>query len=221
MIGVGFVGIEAFDIILYIARTLSALDKQVLIIDLSETDVMTRAIYHGMDMDSAYDIIHYCDINYVRRLPQETELNDYKNGVVFVVYGFNYLEKPPIKIDVMYIISDSFPSNIVKINKFIFTIATDNANLRLIMRDIVTIEDFERVKRSLLHSWNHDNSGYLYYDIYDYENALKCQISQDIKYRRISSRMKKTIINELGNIVSNIKPSSIRRAFYSAGKGVN
>ena len=84
MVCVGFVGVEAFDIILYIGKTITVLDYRVLIVDLSKTGAMTRAIYHGMDMDSADDIIHYRNINYIRRVPKDNELNDYRDGVVLL-----------------------------------------------------------------------------------------------------------------------------------------
>jgi len=220
MVCVGFVGVEAFDIILYIGKTITVLDYRVLIVDLSKTGAMTRAIYHGMDMDSADDIIHYRNINYIRRVPKDNELKDYRDGVVFVVYGFNYVKNYPIKTDVLCIITDSLPSNIDKINNLKCFEDANRNRINVLVRDIVSMDDFERVKSSIKCPESHADYEYLYYDTYDYENALKCQLLQVIQFRRISSRMRRIIIDKISKLLPDIKPSSVRKAFLRARKGV-
>ncbi|TAH70333.1 MAG: hypothetical protein EWM47_05620 [Anaerolineaceae bacterium] len=220
MICVGYVGVEAFDIILYIGRTLTTLNYPVLIVDLSETGALTKAIYHGMEMDSLEDIIHYRNINYIRKVPKDSELKDYSKGVVFIVYGHNYKENLPLKMNYLNIITDPYPSNIDKINQVLCSADVVNIKLSILVRNIITIDDFDRVKGSLTYLQDHANTRYVYHDIYDYENALRCQTSQVISFRRISSGMKKIIISEISKMLPFIKPSIIQKAFYCAGKGV-
>lgn len=218
---IGFAGVEAYDIILYIGRTIALLHKRILIVDLSGTDAMTKAIYHGMDMDSLEDIIYYRNINYVRRIPKKSELKDYKDGLVFVVYGFNDIGIYSIHLDILYLVTDSMPSNIDRVNKIMNYAGIEQKMLRLLVRDIVTIDDFDRTKRCLEYSWNHTNSEYLYYDIDDYENALRCQLAHDTQFRKISLRMKGLIITEIGIIIPDIKLQLIRKAFNYARKGAS
>ena len=80
MICMGYAGLEAYDLILYIGRVYTKLGQRVLIVDLSSSEALKNSIKHGMGLDSFIDIINYRDINYVRRIPTEEELVDFQNG---------------------------------------------------------------------------------------------------------------------------------------------
>jgi hypothetical protein len=219
MICIGYAGVEAFDIILYIGKALTMLNYPVLIIDLSDTGALTKTIYHGMNLDSTNDIIHYRNLNYIRKVPEKKDLNDFSNGVVFVVYGFNHIKNHPIHLDFLNIVLDTFPNNIDKVNKFLRTISTDNMQISILVRDVITLDDFERTKASIKSGQSPASTRYLYYDIYDHENALQCQTSQLIRFRRISSGMKKLIMSEISDMLPSIKPSIVRKAISLARKG--
>lgn len=219
MVCIGYAGVEAFDIILYIGKTLTLLNYPVLIIDLSNTEALTKTIYHGMDMNSSIDIIHYRNLNYIRKVPDIKELNNFRNGVVFVAYGLNYIEMQPINLDYLNIVVNPFPNNIDKVNKFLCNVPTDNIKVRILVRDIINFDDFERVKTKIISGKSPVSTRYLYYDMNDYENALKCQIYQVVRFRRISSGMKKIILSEIIDILPSIKPSRIKKAVCVARKG--
>ncbi len=219
MISIGYMGVEAFDIILYMAKTLSTLDYPVLIVDLSDTGALTETIYHGMDLDSEKSIIHYRDINYTRKAPQENELDDFKDGVVFVVYGFNNISWHSVRLDYLNIILDSFPYKINKVNKILSNIRTDDIKVRLLVRDIITMDDFDRVQTTIISRVNPVSASYIYYDMNDYINAIKCQASQVIRFKGISSSMREYIRSEIDDMFPSTKPSHIRKAICIAGKG--
>lgn len=219
MVCIGYVGIEAFDIILYIGQTLAKLHFPVLIIDLSDTGALKKTIHHGMDIDSRKTIVHYRGLSYVRCMPHEKELDDYSKGVVFVNYGMKYLDAIPVNLDIMNIVVDSYPSNLDRVNAFLNKIELNNSQIRLIIRDIITLDDVERIKRSVSATITWSSRDYLYLEIRDHENAIKCQINQSVNFKKISPRMKKLIITEIENILPNIKPARIKRAAYLARKG--
>lgn len=216
---IGYMGVEAFDIILYIARTIVMLNYPILIIDLSETGALAKAIYHGMDLDSENGIIHYRNLNYIRKMPEEDELKDYDKGVVFIVYGLNYVAHPSINLDYINIITDPFPNHIDQINILLNEFPLDSMKVKILVRDIISLNDLERVKYSIKLAHNPYSIKYLYFDINDRENAIECQISQLVRFRRISSKMKNIIISETGDVFANIKLSRIRKAFFYAKKG--
>lgn len=219
MISIGYVGIEAFDIILYIGKTLSVLKYPVLIADLSNTEALAKTIYHGMELDSANSIIHYRNINYIRRIPTREELDEFSNGMLFVVYGFNYLDNDQLQLDFLNIVLDPFPNSVCRINKALCNASIDNIRLRVLVRNIITIDDLDRVKASILLKQTAASTNHLYYDILDYENALRCQVFQVICCRKISSKMKRFIMSEACELLPGIKQSTIRRAFHLAMKG--
>lgn len=219
MICIGYIGVEAFDAILYIGKSISILNYPVLIIDLSDTGALTETIYHGMDLDSRDNIVHYRNLNYTRKIPDEKELKEYDDGVIFVIYGFDNIEKYPIHLDFLNIVVNPFPHNIYRVNRVLHNSSLENTNLRVLVRDIVTIDDVDRVSSGITSRLSPARTMYLYYDINDYDNALKCQRSQVVRFRKISSGMKKIILTDIGDILPNIKPFIIRKAVYKARKG--
>lgn len=219
MVCIGYIGVEAFDIILYIGQTLSKLKYPVLIVDLSDSGALKKSIYHGMDIDSTNDIVHYRNLNYISRIPHKDELEEFNDGMVIVVFGFNYINIPDISLDFLYIVVNSLPSNIDRVNTLLNVIPTDNLKINLLARDIISIDDLERIKNSINFPDKPSRIDYLYLDIADYENAIRCQIFQVVRFKRISSRMKKIIVSGIQDIIPNIKQSKIRRAAFFAGKG--
>jgi hypothetical protein len=219
MICIGYIGVETFDIILYIGKIISILNYPVLIIDLSGTEALTETIYHGMDLDSKDDIVQYRDINYTRRIPDVDELREFDDGVIFVVYGLSRIESYPIHPDYLNIIINPYPHIIKRVNRALYNNLTEDMKVRALVRDIVTIDDFDRAREAILPELSSIRTRYLFYDINDYENALKCQISQSISFKRISAGMKKIIMSELRDIFPKLKPSVLRRAFSIARKG--
>lgn len=219
MICIGYIGVEAFDIILYIGKTLTILNYPVLIIDLSDTGTLTHTLYHGMGLDSKSNIIDYRDINYTRKLPEDKELADYKDGVIFIVYGLNNNWSTSLSPDYLNIVLDAFPSSGKKVNEYLSNIKIDNIKVRLLVRNIITRDDYDRVKNSILSEIRPISSRYIYYDMNDYENAIKCQVSQAISFRKVSASMRKYIRSEIADLLPSIKPFIIRRAINRAMKG--
>lgn len=218
---VGYVGLETFDVILYITRTLTKLNKRVLIIDLSKSGNMERVIYHGMNLDSSKNIVNYRDINYVRYIPSNEEMSSFEGGVIFMVFGQNYNEdtlKLSYNFDFLNIVVNTFPNFITNINTLLKDI--NNNNIHLLIRDIINIDDIERVKAGLDLKVEPTNIDHLYYSIEDYESAINCQVSQVVRFTNISSDMKRHIVSAIKGLYPDIKEKPIRKAVAMAKKGV-
>lgn len=220
MVSIGYACCEAFDVILYIARTITKLNNRVLIVDLSETGALTKAIKHGMDLDSREGIVNYRDINYIRREPSAQELEMFDNGVVFVVYGRNYKQDFRLNLKYLNIVVNTFPNILEEMTPIIHNAAKYEDSLGLLIRDIVTLDDVDRVKDSLALPPKVADIDYLYFDLADYENAVECQISQVARFTRVSARMEKYIVNQVLRIIPKIKEAKVKKAVKAARKGV-
>ena len=219
MICVGYVGCEAFDIVLYIGRTLTKLNYRVLVVDLSNTGALNRTIKHGMGLDSKKDIVNYRDINYTRKIPSNEELVAFKDGVVFVVFASNYEVGFPVPIVKMNIVVNTYPNIIEDIDLLTKKISKNENSHRLLVRDIITLDDVERVKNEMELTVKLEKVSYLYLDIVDYENAVNCQLSQVVKFVRISKRMKKYITEQIRSLFPKIKLIKIKKAIRMAKRG--
>lgn len=220
MICIGYAGYEAFDVILYIARTITKLKYRVLIVDLSNTGALNRTIKHGMDLDSKKDIIYYRDINYTRKVPSEGELEMFREGVVIVVYGSNYVIGFPIQCNTINIVVNTFPHVIKGIDLLLQNIAKNEDSIRLLIRDVVTVDDVDQVKNNMKLPDRLDDISYLYLDLFDYTNAVNCQNRQLVKFTRISAKMIKYITNQIHAMFPQIRPAKIRKAVVMARRGV-
>lgn len=217
MICIGFAGIEVFDVVLYIGRTLTKLNYRVLIIDLSDSNALCKTIRHGMGLNSTVDIVNYRDINYTRKIPSKEELEIFAQGVVLIVYGFNYVTDGIFEYKSFTIAVNTFPHIMDRVNTML-----KNSGLQdfdLLIRDAVTADDADKVKNNILYKKIKDVS-YLYYDIPDYENAVNCQVTKVIRFTGITARMEKYIIKQVHDIVPQLSVRKIKKAIAAARRGV-
>jgi hypothetical protein len=218
MICIGFAGCEAFDILLYLSRTLVRLNYPVLIIDFSDTGALEKAIYHGMNLDSSQDIVNYRNIHYLRRYPVEDELMSYQEGLVLINYGFHPPKELPLNCNLIYVVMNTYPHIIDKINALISNSEWKEVEFKLLIRDIITPDDIDRVISKV--KFPYDTRQYhLFLDHDDYFCSVNCQIQQSIKFIKLSSGMRKFIINSIHEIFPQIRNNKIKRAFTSAGRG--
>lgn len=221
MVCIHYVGAEAFDIVLYTGHALARLKYPVLIVDLSDSGALKSAIHHGMDIDSRKEAVSYRDINYIRRIPDQYELQKFADGAVLVVFGFNYSYIPNLRPACINVVVNAFTHVLDKVNFLISNCIPDNIDLRLLVRDIITPDDLEIIKSRINFTIKPDCINYLYLDFKDYENAIRCQRLQAVKLGRASRRMKKLILSEVKYINSQLCPSeriSKSRMILLAGK---
>ncbi|MDF2486507.1 MAG: hypothetical protein K0R46_2675 [Herbinix sp.] len=216
---IGYAGEEAFDVILYISRTLTKLNYPVLIIDLSDSNALFMSVHHGMGLNSDSEIINYRNINYTRRIPSEEELAMFDTGVVFMLYGRNVTEDIQLLCSELIIVINTFPHIIDETNTLVHDIGNKDCRIRILIRDIVTLDDVERVKASVTFPFSNEMLNYLYLDYADYECAVNCQYTQLIRFTNISSGMEKYIINNIRTMLPDIKPNQIKKALLAARKG--
>ena len=220
MVCIGYAGCEAFDVILYTARTITKLNYRVLIVDLSETGAINKSIKHGMGLDSKKDIVNYRDISYTRKIPTEDEFEMFREGVVFVVYGSNYVIGFPIPCKTVNIVVNTLPHIIEGVNLLLHDILKNEDSFRLLIRDVITPDDVDRVKECMDLPIKLENINYLYLDLRDYDGAMYCQIRQQIRFRKVSMGMVKYITDQIISILPKTKPARIKRAIVMARRGV-
>lgn len=220
MICIGYAGLEAFDLILYISRTITKLNKRVLIIDIADTEALTKAMKHGMNLDSRQEIINYRDINYTRRIPSEKEFEAFERGVVIINFGAYYYPDFPYDFHSIHVVVNTIPHQMDEINTLLQKIALHETKINLLVRDIITIDDVDRVKQSLELPNQLMDISYLYLDINDYESAVQCQVTQIVRFHRITKGMEKYILKQVKNIFPKLKETIIKKAIKLAKKGV-
>jgi hypothetical protein len=219
MLCIGYVGEEAFDIILYMCRTLTKLNHRVWIIDLSETKALLNAINHGMGLDSRNTIVNYRDINYTQRLPSKEELELMKTGVIIMNYGMNYIEDDRLPWKKLYVVINPFPHRLERVNEQMNSIHSKPVGVDILVRDIIVIDDVDRVMEAIQFPHQIEQINYLYWNTNDYECAVNCQRKQIANFSRGSSQMKKYLIRQIHSLLPEYKTGRIKKALKSAERG--
>ena len=220
MICMGYAGLEAYDLVLYIGRTLTKLNHRVLIVDLSSSDAMKNSIKHGMGLDSFTDIINYRDINYVRRIPTEEELMNFCDGVMLVSYGYNLNDECPLVCQYMNVVVNTFPHIVNEIDQLIHKAPRITNNIKLLVRDIISLDDVDRVIKEIKIPVKKENTNYLYLELDNYENAVECQVNQVVKFTKITSRVETYIQMQIRDLFPKLAVGKIKKAISAAKKGV-
>lgn len=218
MLCVGYVGCEAFDVILYTGRTLTKLNYRVLIIDLSASGALLHSINHGMNLDSLEEMVNYRDINYIRKMPSKEELDSFQDGVVIINYGFNDTKHCDLECKFIIILVNTFPHITDKINELLKEKDLQVQDSRLLIRDVTVIDDVDRVKKEFS-SYQFSEISYLYLDISDYESAIHCQLSQIIRFTKVSTGMKKYIMEQIHALLPQLTHHKIKKAMALARRG--
>ncbi len=88
------------------------------------------------------------------------------------------------------------------------------------MRDMISLEDIERLYRNPLLNTGINKTNYLYMDLKEHERAVGCQLTQVIRFQGISARMKQYILDQISDVLPQLQRSKIKKAFSHASKGV-
>lgn len=219
MFHLSYSGEEAFDLILYMARTLTKLKYRVLIIDLSDSGAMKRAIHHGMDLDSSEHIVNYRDINYTRKIPSDEEMTTFGPGVVIFNFGYKLPKKLNCRYDENIVILNTFPHVVEKINDMMQGKDHDPEKLTILIRDIFSIDDVERIKKTITFPYREEKNYYFFHDDADYENAINIMNKQIVDFTGISASMENFIIKHIQKNFPNHSILEIKRALKAARKG--
>lgn len=220
MMCIGYTGCEAFDIILYIGRSLTKLNYRVLFVDLSGNGALTNSIKHGMGLDSTKVVINYRDINYIRKIPGKDELELFQSGVVLIYYGMKYEDKFPVSCQKMNVVINTLPNVIDEVNSLMQNPFCHAEGFNLLIRDIITIDDVEVVKNKMTLPAKADKTFHLYYEVRDYECAVNCQRTQVVRFTKITKSMERSIVEQIQDILPQMKRRRIRKAISAAKRGV-
>ncbi|MGF7142542.1 hypothetical protein HNQ56_000960 [Anaerotaenia torta] len=215
---IGYIGEEAYDLVLYIGRTLAALNRRILIIDMTRSGAMTNALHHGMDLDSDSGIIHYRGINYIRRVPSSEEMELYETGVILAVFGYDYNQEL-FPCNRLIAVTNTFPHIVDKINLCINEAELPRDRLRLLIRDVVSADDVEQVKKRVSFAYEEEPPNYLYLELTDYLCAVRCQETQTVNFENISQGMKNYILCSIRQMLPELGSVRIKRAMHLARKG--
>ncbi len=197
---ISFLGVEPYDLILFLARILSNLGKKVLIIDVSDRAALTESLYDTSEAQVAITepcILNLKGVDFIPRLEEWIFRGDFYNQFLYhtncdydyilVDYGFNIAHTAISKSTLVILLSDMQKHNINSIRPVMEQLDLPKA---LIIKDIIP----SKIKAKDLISDNIKGiKNMIYYldlDINDLSNKIQMQHTRSINLRKCSKKMK-------------------------------
>lgn len=213
---IAFIGIDNFDIILYLSRILSKLDKKVLIADYSGTEALTTSIAKPVGVDCNKNVITYRKVDFTKLPITDDMYNAY--DCILATYGFNNPGEEIKYFNHVIYVTNLFLHNLVKIEQLE---SYEVADISLLVRDVAGVKISPNdIATALKKNIDVEAVSYLHLDETDFTNAIACQHNQSASFIKISRAMKNYLLNLTYKFYPDISKEEIKEAYKKARRGV-
>lgn len=213
---VAYIGVNSFDIILYLSRILVALDHRVLLVDNSDTRELACSFPQIKGVDSDCNCITYQSVDFTTQAVT-MELSDQYDDIL-IDFGFHQANMDISLLTRVIYVVDMFDSNIRRIT------AVDNfrgvADRTLLIRDIIDSGiSIDQIIVSVNVNIPRCNISLLPRDDGDYYNSFLCQLTKAPHFTYISRRMKEYLFREIKNLYSELSDRQLKFVYHKARRG--
>lgn len=210
---IGFVGIDCYDIIHYLARILCKLQKKVLLVDQSTKEALTYSVPIPKDMDLS-NIITYRQVDFTRAYRKDM-LEEY--DYIFMNFGDNKFCPEIEECEDLFIVTDQQGHNAAALSTYFEK--QRKQSITAIIRNVVKCKIKPEFIIKLM-EMNPDESPYYVMDAdpIDQQLMLSCQYDQVFRFKKLSPNFKKMLYEILiDKLKFDIK--EVKQAFKKAEKG--
>ncbi|PKM51549.1 MAG: hypothetical protein CVV02_06335 [Firmicutes bacterium HGW-Firmicutes-7] len=205
-IKLGFVGSYKVDMIHYLSRILKALNKEVILIDASEEQLLKTTLPTLADSD----LFTYFGVDCISYSEEKVELSKAVNmkgyDIALVDHGLHVSERIDMEYSIVFIVTDYERHNILSLKKSLNNFLNNNMNVVKVYRDVI---DTKINKNYINHILNIDvrTKVLAEYEFErtqeDYKCKLLCQYDEVFSFKKLSRKYKEMfadIIEELYGI---------------------
>ncbi|WMJ87535.1 hypothetical protein [Anaerocolumna sp. MB42-C2] len=187
---IGFLGIETYDIILYLSKLLFHLNKKVLIVDNSDTEALTYCIPIPASMNPKINRIHFCNLDFIKEKNVTDYLKEY--DYILIDFGFKTNHMEIHNCSYIYLVTDKQQHNLARILNL-----KCKQEVFLIIKDRIKNKSLTYLLEMMKDNGINIKQYYcLYYDDLDKENMTGIQYRNEISFKHQSGQMK-DLLNEL------------------------
>ena len=216
---VAYVGIDNFDIILYLSRILIRLGKKVLLVDHSDTMSLKYSIPQPEGFNTDSEIMHYRNVDFTTALITKEMQALYDD--ILIAYGFNkFIMDISICNYIVYV------TNAYRYNQERFGCIAYDMYIRGELKKALLIRDVsDAAVNSILVASKIDKGlteegiSVLFKDDRDDKNSLRYHNNRMYKFKDISNEMKIYLRQQTMKLHPEITEGKIKTAQCQAGKG--
>lgn len=209
-IKVGFYGIEAYDIILYLSQVLVHLGKKVLLTDRS----IERALEHSLpELAKELPYLEFKGASFSRRVRAEDE-----KRYDYIITNMGREKESFGSYDYVFMLTDCQIHNIERIREIKQANLVTGIESYLIIRDMAGGKKLSYIQESC--SFTKENTYYIYEDVQNLKLQLKCQYENRVEFKRLSPEAKEMLFDICIHITGEeIEDKTLRAAFRLAERG--
>jgi hypothetical protein len=214
----GFLGIEAYDLILYLSKLLLNLNQKVLLIDNSETGALTCCIPVPDSLNPKVSKISYRNMDFVR----DRASLEYEKAYDFILidFGFKLNHKEIGNCSILYLITDEQQHNTLRIQNLKLNLEIKLPEVYLIIKALINSESSDYLSDCLKDKIvNIRQYFYLYEDDTDRENMVLLQFNNEIKLKRQSGQYK-YLLEQILTEALQFNRTEVTKAYKKAKRGV-
>lgn len=185
---IGFLGIDSYDLILYLAKYLNYLGQRVLLADYSRLGRLSFCIPTPVSLNPDEERITYKNMDFVRYKEELSYKKEY--NYILMDFGWDSSHRAISSCEFLYIITDLQQQNIEHILKMKF----NGASVYVILKNIFHTNNSRTIKDYLNENHFDYKNCYLYPTTeVDMENMVMLQYNHDIQIKKVSRQLKNLI----------------------------
>ena len=224
---IGFVGIDKYEIVLYLSQIIKNLGRSVLISDSSVYGALDDSISYVKEK-SSNEIINYMGINYINTIREEKvsyncqevlnlEENKEKYDFILIDFGFDVSADIYNLCDSAFIVTDMQKHNIRRAGSLADKI---NIPYSIIIKDMIKCKiSSDYLAKSIQRSHPAQMVYTVYKDTLDEEYKLKCQYNTRIGFKKLSKDFRNMLIAIVKSCNGDIEEKTITKALRMAESG--
>lgn len=185
---IGFLGLDSYDLILYLAGYLNNLGQKILIADYSIYGGLSYCIPSPVSLNPDKERIRYKDIDFIRYNNESIREEEYH--YILIDFGWNINYKGIFTCDFLYITTDLQQQNMNRI----LDMNLADIEVYILIKNFFHMNNITTVKGYLLENNFTCKDCYLYPSSQkDMENMVMLQYYHDIKINNISRQLRNLI----------------------------
>lgn len=213
---VAYVGVSAFDIILYLSRILIKLDRRVLLVDNSETKALTCSFPQIQGVNTNIGCITYRSVDFTTQTVTYELSEQYDD--VLIDFGFHQTKMDISLLTRVIYVVDILENNIFKMASM--ENFSDTVGKALFIRDMIdTRISIDHIISTVNKGISKSNTYLVPRDDGDYYNSFLCQLSKVPRFTHISHRMREVLFFEIKKLYREISERQLKMVYHKARRG--
>jgi hypothetical protein len=185
---IGFIGLDSYDLILFLAKYLENLGQSVLIADYSKFGRLSYCIPAPVSLNPKTDLIRYNNMDFLRHDYESFQREEY--NYILIDFGWDISQEVIHSCDFLYIITDLQQQNM----EHILHMNLPNISVYILLKNFFHINNRNNAKDYFVENHFNFKKCYLFpTSVKDLENMIMLQYYHDIKLHKVTKPLRNLI----------------------------